>query len=278
MQITAEMVKNLREATGAGMMDCRKALMDAEGNMAEAEKILKKMGLAAVAKRAERATESGRVDIAAGKSAVALVSVACETDFVAKNETFKKAVGEMAKYALDKKLNEVDDKLKGMVNDLISTIKENMGVKKVVCMPIDKNEAADYYIHNDGALGAIVKFRCDKPECFSSEKVKAFMHDTALHVMAFNPQYLNEAAVEAKFKSEQMEIFKAQVASLDKPDKVKDGIVMGKYSALLKEICLMNQGFFRDEKISTEQALKQISKEVGCALEIVDYICVRAGV
>lgn len=278
MQITAEMVKNLREATGAGLMDCRKALNEANGDAAEAEKILKKMGLAAVAKRAERATENGRVAAFVGKDSAALVSVACETDFVARNEGFKKLADDMAKYVVESKVDAEDDKIKGMVNDLISTIKENMSVKKILRMGIGADETVDSYIHGDGAMGTIVKFKYDKADCLSNDAVKAFMHDIALHVTAFKPQYLNDSAVDEKYKNEQMEIFKAQVASLDKPDNVKEGITKGKYNALLKEICLMDQAFFRDEKISVSQALKNVNKEAGCNLEIVDYAYVKAGV
>ena len=112
MAITGEMVKNLRNATGAGMMDCKKALTDANGDIKEAEKILKKMGLAAVAKRADRATENGNVTIASDKNGAVIVTISCETDFVARNEEFKQLGEKIASIALKNKLTTVTDELK----------------------------------------------------------------------------------------------------------------------------------------------------------------------
>ena len=278
MQITAEMVKTLREATNAGLMDCRKALTEANGDMKEAEKILKKMGLATIAKRAERATENGRIAVFASKDSASLISVACETDFVARNDSFKKMADEIAKYVAENKIDKEDDKIKGLVNDLISTIKENMSIKKILRMNIAKGEGVSSYIHADGAMGCLVKFKSDNADCFSNEKVKSFMHDIALHITAYQPQYVCAKDVDEKFKAEQIEIFKAQVATLNKPDKVKEGIVNGKLSSLLNEICLLNQGFVKDPNVTVEKMCADVSKECGCKLEIAEYFFVKAGV
>ena len=130
MAISASDVKKLRDITGAGMMDCKKALNDANGDMAQAEKILKEMGLAAVAKRQDRATENGRVFTYVSGTKAVLLELSCETDFVAKNDQFKELGENMCKVILEKGYTEINDDLKNMVAGLIAIIKENMSIKR----------------------------------------------------------------------------------------------------------------------------------------------------
>lgn len=278
MMITAEMVKNLRESTGAGMMDCKKALTQADGNIAEAEKILKKMGLAAVAKRSDRATENGTIGLFAnGKCAVA-TDLACETDFVARNEKFIALAKELAQIAAEKGYTEVNDELKEKVQALISTIKENMSLKKIAVVKIGENETVATYVHGGGSMGIIVKFKASSPDVLKNEEVKAFMHDIALHVAAFTPMFLSEKTVDPAYAAEQKEIFQAQVASLDKPEKVKEGIVQGKLNKLYSEICLLEHPFVKDDTVSVAKKMAEVAKAAGGNLEVVSFTCLKAGV
>ena len=276
--ISAQMVKELRDNTGAGLMDCKNALTQANGDVKEAEKILKKMGLAAVAKRADRATDNGRIAVCSSDSGCAMVSVACETDFVAKNEDFKKMCDEVAKIALDNKSDKVDSKIEDKINSLISVIKENMSVKKLIFVPLSKSQGISTYIHGDGAMGAIVRFNATANSTFSNSSVKNFMHDVALHVTAYQPQYLRKEDIDEKYKAEQLEIFKAQVASLDKPEKVKEGIINGKMNKLGDEICLLDQAFVKDPSLSVSKALSDLNKKEKTDLSVVDFYFLRAGV
>lgn len=276
MQITAEMVKNLRNATGAGMMDCKKALSDANGDIKEAEKILKKMGLAAVAKRADRATENGNVTILSDKDGAVIVTISCETDFVARNAEFKALGEKIAKIALKKKLTTITDELKKEVESLISTIKENMTIKSLTYIPLKSNEKVEAYIHGGGVIGVAIKFASDNASTFEKPEVKDFMHSVALHVAAFRPLYLDSNKVDEAYKKEQLEIFQGQVASLDKPEKVKEGIVQGKLKKLYDEVCLLSQAFVKDDSMSVSTALQNTEKATGTKFSIEDFWYVEA--
>lgn len=279
--IKAADVKKLRDITGAGMMDCKKALTEANGDFEQAEKILKEMGLAAVAKRQDRATENGRVFVSTNGKKVVMVSLSCETDFVAKNDDFKKLGEDLCAVILEKNYTEMNDELKGMVDALIAIIKENMNLEKFTLTDVPENGYAATYIHGDGAVAVSVILDSDKKEVFENEEVKEFAHNLALHVAAFKPQYLSDKVVEKSYEEEQLSIFRAQVeqdpALSSKPDKVKEGIIRGKLSKLYKEICFLNQAFVKDDTKSVKDALYDCGKSVGAKLEIVSYSAFIAG-
>ncbi|MDD3902181.1 MAG: translation elongation factor Ts [Sphaerochaeta sp.] len=277
MAITAEEVKKLRDATGAGMMDCKKALTQANGDFAAAEKILKEMGLAAVAKRQDRATDNGRIFVKVTSAKAVMVELSCETDFVAGNVEFAKLGESICEVVLEKGYTEINDELVGMVNDLISVIKENMGLKQILVFPLGENEFASSYLHGEGSLGVVVLFKADKAELFANEAVKEFANDCALHVAAFTPSYLSSSVVDASYVAEQTEIFTAQAALLGKPAKVVEGIVKGKLNKHLSEICFLQQPFVKDDSMSVEKKAAEIGKNAGGKLEVVNYTYLRAG-
>lgn len=277
MAITAEDVKRLRDVTGAGMMDCKKALIKADGDFDAADKILKEMGLAAVAKRVDRATDNGRIFVKVTADKAVLVELSCETDFVSGNAEFAKLGNSICDVVVEKGYTDINDELVAMVNELISIIKENMALKKVLVIPLDANSFASSYIHGEGSLGVIVVFKSDKPEIFATDAVKEFANDCALHVAAFTPSYLKASVVDAAYIEEQTGIFMAQAANLDKPAKVIEGIVKGKLNKHLSEICFLQQPFVKDDSMSVEKKLEQIGKEAGGKLEIVSYTFFRAG-
>ncbi len=278
MAITAADVKKLRDITGAGMMDCKKALAEADGNMEQAEKILKEMGLAAVAKRQDRATENGRVFAKVAGNKACLLELSCETDFVAKNEQFKALGEEMCDVVLAKGYTEANDELKGMVDGLIATIKENMTLKRLELVEIPESGYAATYIHGEGSVAVLVVFKADSVAIYENEAVKEFTHDCALHVAAFKPQFLNTASVSKEYEEEQLSIFRAQVAAMDKPEKVLEGIVRGKLNKLYSEICFLNQNFVKDDSMSVEKKMAEVSKAAGGKLEIVSFKYYQAGV
>lgn len=281
MEIKASDIKNLRERTGAGMMDCKKALTEAQGDFAGAEKLLREWGMAGVEKRAGRATNEGKVFVAEAKNAISAVEIDCETDFVARNVDFNTAGSKVAQKALELKATEPTEELQTMVKELASIIKENLSLNRVVYMMADSNEYLHSYIHGEGKICVIVKARADKPEAFENEKVKAFVHDVALHVAAFNPMFLDQSKPDPKWLDEQKEIFAKQV-ELDekvkgKPQKVIDGILQGKIKKLMSEVCLKDQGFVRDEKMSVATAMDAVKRETGFEFDIVDFIYIRVG-
>ena len=277
MAITAEVVKKLRDITGAGMMDCKKALTQSNGDFAAAEKILKEMGLAAVAKRQDRATNNGRVFVKVGKDKAVMVELSCETDFVASNDQFAELGNNICAVALEKGYSEINEELEGMVTDLITIIKENMALKQLHVFDIGENEFASTYVHGNGALAVLVMFKSDDKKIFDNDSVKEFANDCALHVAAFTPSYLNTDAVDADYIKEQTEIFTAQAEKLGKPAKVIEGIVKGKLNKHLSEICFLQQPFVKDDSMSVEKKANEVGKAAGASLEIVNYAFLRAG-
>ena len=282
MAISAADVKKLRDITGAGMMDCKKALSEANGDFAKAEKILKEMGLAAVAKRQDRATENGRVFVKAGNGKAVILSLSCETDFVAKNADFAKLGDDLCTVILEKGYTEINEELTGMVEALIAIIKENMHLVKFDVVDIASDEYASTYIHGDGAVAVLVVLKSDKAEIFGEADVKEFTHNLALHAAAYKPQFLSDKVVDAAYQEEQLSIFRKQVESDEKlkakPEQVREGIVRGKLSKLYKEVCFVDQAFVKDDTKSVQQMLGEVGKAHGAKLDIVSYYVYQAGV
>ncbi|MCX7775648.1 MAG: translation elongation factor Ts [Spirochaetaceae bacterium] len=281
MEIKASDVKALREKTGAGMMDCKKALTEANGDFAAAEKLLREWGMAGVEKRAGRATNEGRIFVAQNGQELALIELACETDFVARNDDFIKAGTKLAEAALASKATSSNEQLEAIVKDIASLIKENITLKRVAYFSAAADENLHAYLHGEGRIGVVVKVKANDAAAFSNEKVNAFVHDLALHVAAFNPMFLDESRVPEAWLAEQKEIFAKQV-ELDekmknKPANVIDGILKGKIRKLLAEVCLVDQGFVRDEKITVAAALAQVAKETSFSLSISDYYFAKVG-
>lgn len=276
MTIKAADVKKLRDMTGAGMMECKKALTESEGDFKKAEKLLKELGLAAAAKRSGRATDQGRVFTKVADTKALILELACETDFVARNKDFIQLGEQMLEVALDKGYSSINEELEQMVTDLISKIKENMSAKRLSALDIADNEHVAEYIHGEGSIGVIVKIAAEDGSKITDE-VKEFAFDCALHIAAFNPTYRDKSDVDQAYVDEQTEIFTKQVAALGKPANVVDNIVKGKLNKHFTEICFLQQGFVKDDKVSVEKKLAELSKAVGTKITIADYITFRVG-
>ncbi len=277
--ITMDMIKALREITHAGIMDCKKALQESDGDFDKAEEYLKKVGLAAVEKRVDRATDNGRVEFVVADKRAAMIEVTCETDFVAKNEQFKQLCTKLCCMAIEKGFTEPNDEMQAEVNGLIATINENMKVKRLVLVDIAANEFVMGYNHADGNIGVLVKFAASKCDVFATEAFKTFAFNTAMHVCAASPSYLEDKDVPKDYEEKQLEIFRAQVAKMDKPEKVLEGIVRGKLKKHYAEICLMDQVFqiSNDDGLSVAQLLAKFNKENGSDVKIVAYERFLAG-
>ena len=281
--ISATDVKALREKTGAGMMECKNALVETGGDFAAAEKLLKEKGLAAVEKRSGRATNAGKIFIKlnAEANAAALVEMATETDFVAMNPEFIALGGCIADKVLEKSLGEPTDELNGMVTDLASKIRENMSLKRVKTVKASAGQYLTKYIHGDGAIGVVVKIGADNAAVLATEEVKSFAFSIALHVAAFNPLALDQSKIDSAWLKEQEEIFRKQMeqdeAMQGKPANVLENILKGKVSKFLKEICLMDQGYVKDEKMTVAQALADAGKKSGAKLSVEDFVYYRVG-
>ena len=265
MAITAADVKALREKTGAGMMECKKALTECNGDIAEAEKSLKEKGLAAMAKRSERATSEGRLFIRQDGNKIAVIELTCETDFVAKNADFI-AVGEkMLDVTLTKGYTKVEAEHEEILEPLKVSIRENMKVAKVEVFEVPATASAAYYVHSDFKTGAVVIV-----DGSTADTVKTFAKDCCLHIAAFTPSYTFKKDVPQSYIDEQKEIFKAQMDQDEKmagkPENVKEGILQGKINKHLAEICFEDQMFVKDDKKTVTAKLAETGKEVGATL------------
>ena len=277
MEIKPIDVKKLREQTGAGMLDCKNALKEAEGNFDNAVKILKEKGLAAAAKRSARATDEGKIFTKITESKAVIIELTCETDFVARNENFLNLGNSLTDAVISTGATEVTDNLKQMVKEAVGTLKENMDLKRVKVLDIADDEYVIDYIHGVGNIGSLIKIKADNKDALANDDVKAFAFDSALHVAAFNPVALSPEAIDPAYIKEQEEIFTKQAESLDKPDKVKQGIIKGKLNKHLSEICFLNQPFVKDDKKKVSQVLADTAKAAGAKLDIADYVYFRVG-
>ena len=266
--ITAATVKDLRETTGAGMMDCKKALVDTNGDFDAAVKLLKEKGLAAVAKRAERATSEGRIFIRQNGNKVAVVELVCETDFVAKNAEFIACGEKILDEIFAKGYTEINKELSDVLLDFATRTRENMSLSKIQVIDVPENSVAGIYIHSDFKTAAVTVIKGS-----TDEKVKEFARDGCMHVAAFPPAYKKQEDVPAEYINEQKEIFAKQMEDdpkmASKPQNVKDGILQGKINKHLAEICFVDQMFVKDDKKSVKAKLDEVGKSVGATLEFV---------
>jgi elongation factor Ts len=266
MDIKASDIKALRETTGAGMMDCKKALQDTDGDIEKATKLLKEKGLAAVAKRADRATAEGRVYIRRQGSKIAMIELVCETDFVSKNDEFIALGEKLVEVTLEKGYTKVEKEHADMLTLLATKVRENMSVRRVCLIDIPENAVVGTYVHSDFKTGAvcIVKGSTDP-------KVQEFANDCCLHMAAFTPSYITQKDVPQSYIDEQMEIFTKQLEQdpkmASKPQNVKDGVLKGKLTKHLEEVCFVDQMFVKDDKMSVNAKLAQIGKEVSAPVE-----------
>ncbi|MDR0628314.1 MAG: translation elongation factor Ts [Treponema sp.] len=281
MGISAGDVKRLREKTGAGMMECKNALVETGGDFDQAEKRLKEKGLAAVEKRMDRATNEGKVFIKIRDRTAVLVELASETDFVTRNPEFIALGGLLADRILDQGYTEPNEALQGLVTDLATKIRENMSLRRIQVVRAGDNEYLTQYIHGDGNIGVLVKLQADKPEVFLQEGVQDFAFSIALHVAAFNPLALDRTKIHPDFLQEQEAIFRKQLEGDEKlsgkPPAVLDQILKGKLTKYLSDICLLEQGYVKEEKLSVAQALANCGKQAGADLQIVEYLYFKVG-
>ncbi len=282
--ITSQMVKELREMTQAGMMDCKKALVEADGNMDKAVEWLREKGLAAAAKKAGRIAAEGVVAdyiTECGKVGV-VVEVNCETDFVAKTDNFinfSKNVAKHIAYAnpadIDALMNQkfVDDETKtitDLVSDATVSIGEKISIRRFARYAIE-NGAVESYIHMGGKIGVLLKVENDNAETLNNDTFKTFYHDVALQIAAAKPSYVRKEEVPSENLAKEREILRAQALNEGKPEKIVDKMVDGRIQKYYKEVCLIEQPFVKDGDKSIAQLTAEVAKEIGANINIVSF-------
>ena len=275
--ITAQAVKELREMTNCGMMDCKKALTEANGDMEKAVEWLREKGLAAVAKKAGRIASEGLVDAYVsedGKTAV-IVEVNSETDFVAKNADFQAFVKGVAQVVANENPADVDElktkkyldtdlTVEGALQEKVLTIGENMNIRRFARY----EGAVVTYIHGGGRIGVIAQFDTDVADKDGFAEVAK---DVALQIAAAAPAYLNREAVPAEVIESEKAILKAQALNEGKPEAIVEKMVMGRISKYYKENCLVEQEFVKDPDMSVTKMLEAKGKELGGTISIKAY-------
>jgi len=210
-----------------------------------------------------------------------LAELNAETDFVARNPDFIALGEKIAANALEKGLSTPNDELNGLVQDLATKIRENMSLKRLCLVKASSNEYLTQYIHGDGNIGVVVKCESDKPEIFKNEEVKSFVFSLALHIAAFNPTAIDQTKIDQGWLKEQEGIFRVQMQQDEKlkgkPEKVLEGILQGKVKKYLSEICLMEQGYVKDEKINVAKAVEECGKKAGAKLAVTEYVYYKVG-
>jgi elongation factor Ts len=274
-------VKKLREKTGAGPMECKKALEETNGDFAAAEKLLKEKGLAAVEKRAERATNEGKIFVKIKDKKAALVELASETDFVARNPEFIELGGVIADKVLEEDIDAPAEALSALVTDLATKIRENLALKRLKRIVAADNEILTRYIHGDGNIGIVVKLSADKSDAFKDADAENFAYSLAMHIAAFTPVVIDQAKLDPAFVKEQEELFRKQIEADEglkgKNEQQKQGILKGKLNKYLKSICMLDQGYIKDEKITVAQVLDNFGKQTGAKVCIADYVYFKVG-
>ena len=290
-EVTAAMVKELREQTGAGMMDCKKALNEANGNMEEAVEILRKNGQAKAVKKEGRIAAEGICRIAMeGDTAAAVVEVNSETDFVAKNEIFQQFVEAVAKQAVKSTAADIDafleepwiedgsKSVKDALVDKIAVIGEKLSIRRFEKVVANEGCLVSY-VHGGGRIGVIVEAKTN----VVNDAVKEALTNLAMQVAALSPVYVAVEDISEEFRAHEKEIIAAQIAQdpkmAGKPEKVIEGAVNGRLNKELKEVCLLEQVYVKaeDGKQTVAQYLAQVAKENGADLRINRFVRFETG-
>ena len=291
MAITASMVKELREQTGAGMMDCKKALTETDGDFEKAIVFLREKGLATAQKKAGRIAAEGIVSttIKDGDKVAAIVEVNAETDFVAKNEVFRNYVKEVVEQAADTEAADIEafkaepwaldtsmtvaDKLAAM----IAKIGENMNIRRFEKV-VSEDGVVVSYIHAGGKIGVLVEAKTDS----NTDAVKEALKNVAMQIAALNPKYVSTDEVPEDYKEHEKEILMAQAKNdpknANKPENIIEKMIAGRLSKELKEVCLLEQEYVKAEnKETVAKYLEAVSKEVGSEVTLKRFIRFETG-
>jgi elongation factor Ts len=280
--ITAAMVKELRDQTGAGMMDVKRALTEANGNMDEATKILRKKGLAAATKKAGRITSEGAVHAYAAGNVGVLVEVNCETDFVARTDQFRQFVDEVAKLIAKSKSTTVEQLLNESWNgetvaqktsNVIAKIGENVTIRRFVRYEAAPNATIGTYIHAGGKIGVIDELVANT----RADRTAEVARDVAMHIAAAEPRFIRREDVTEKDLATEREIARDMAAKSGKPENIVEKMVTGKMEKFYGEACLLEQPYIRNDKQNVGEYLTTSGKDAGCAYTITRFARYKLG-
>lgn len=283
MAVTAALVKELRERTGAGMMDCKKALVETDGDIEKAIDYLREKGIMKAQKKAGRIAAEGLVRVAFGEGnkTASIVEVNSETDFVAKNEEFIEFVEDLAKEVLAKGNMPMEQFMaepfdEGTVQETLTAkvakIGENLSIRRFAKVEEDGVVYVGY-THGGGRIGVIVGIKTDA----AADEIAAVGKDVAMQVASMNPKFVNEDGVDPEYLENEKKILTEQVLNEGKKPEMVERIVAGKIKKELKEVCLLDQPFVKDGDVSVQQYVANAAKEIGKDMEVVSMIRYEVG-
>lgn len=290
MSITASMVKELREKTGAGMMDCKKALSETNGDMDKAIEYLREKGLATAAKKSSRIAAEGLVQAYLhndGKVGV-LLEVNCETDFVAKTDEFKELVKDLAEHIAVKNptpetlgeqafLKEEDKTVAQLITEKIAKIGENIVVRRFIRYEVEQFGIIQDYIHFGGRIGVLVELASDAEGVATAPAFRELAHDIAMHSAAANPKYLVRDEIPAEVIDKEKEIYEQLAKNEGKPEKAIPKIVEGRVNKFYAEACLLEQAFVKDPDKTIKTLIADKAKELGGKIELKRFARLELG-
>jgi elongation factor Ts len=277
MAITASMVKELRDATSVGMMDCKKALDETNGDFDAAVIILRERGAAVAAKRAGKEAKEGKVDalVSADAQSAALIEVNCETDFVTRNDDFQAFAAELRDDALNHESGTMAEAMAEKITEKISSIGEKIQLRRNEKWTVEGTGAITSYIHMGGKVGVLIELGCENADTINNPTFKELAKDLTLHVAAAAPQYLTRDEVPAELVESEKAIFRTQLEG--KPENIIDNILVGKINKFFSQICFVEQGFVKEDKVSITDFIAGKSKDIGDTISIKRYVRYQLG-
>lgn len=288
-EITALMVKQLRERTGAGMMECKKALEEANGSIDDAVDVLRKRGIASAAKKAARSTKQGSITVALGadRATGAILEFNCESDFVARTDDFQTMVAELTQQALEAPAGTTRDAMlaapyradatqtvQQIIAGKIGKIGENMQIAR-----FEKIEGGllGSYIHPGAQLGVLVQVTGASPATAGNEEIQELLRDVAMQVAAADPQFVRREEVTTATLDKEREIQRERARQEGKPEKVIDKMIEGRMSKYFEEFCLLEQPFIKDNTVTVGQLVADKAKKVGEPLAVARFVRYKVG-
>ena len=277
--ITAAAVKELREITGVAMMDCKKALVECNGDLEEAKEFLRKKGQAKALKKSSRETREGAVEIRVDENhrSGAIIKLACETDFVARNESFKallqtlggQVLSQGSDALMEQQLVDGGGTIQDLINGKVAELGENMQLLDAARIEVNQGWVGGY-VHMTGKIGVILGLETEAAS--EDPKLQQLAHDLAMHIAASPAEAVREDQVDSALIEKEREVFSAQARESGKPEEIIEKMIEGRIKKFLKEICVETQPFVKDPQKTVGQLVKEVSKEIGAGIRLESFI------
>ena len=285
MSFTAKDVKELRDKTGAGMMDCKKALVENNGDLEASIDFLRQKGLAAAAKKATRVAAEGLIGGAVEGNIGAVAEINCETDFVAKNDDFKGFVSEVVNALLTSTANDVEafksEKLGSStvterIQELTLKIGEKIDIRRFEKRSLSGDGMMGSYVHG-GKIGVLVEVETENVEATKNADFQELVNDLCLHVAAADPKFMDASEIDEDYKAREAKVYEAQLKDQGKPENMIPNIIKGKLNKLASEICLMDQKFVKNPELSISKLIKEVEGKVGSKISVKGFSKINLG-